>query len=66
MVDHSTATTVEPIDLLRMQNLGLRFEVLNMEREKFGLEMVHKYGAHGTETLTVNADGTIVRPVTTE
>jgi hypothetical protein len=60
VTDHKKATKLDDNDRVRLENLGLRLEVLNRDRDAFGKEMAAKYGTDGG--IAIAGDGTIQRP----
>jgi hypothetical protein len=52
---------LEEIDLLRWQNATMAVELAAARRESMGTALLAKYGKPGETTLSIAADGTIVR-----
>lgn len=54
-------TKLDEVDRLKLQNIALRMQLLEKEREILGADLLRRYGAPGDDTLRVNNDGTINR-----
>lgn len=60
-MDPKTATKLEEVELLKLQNATLRLAIVTKEREDLARALFAKYGSPG-EQLSFNDDGSIVRP----
>lgn len=63
-MDYTKATNVERVDMLEIQALNLRAQLLGLEKRVLIDMLLHKYGAPGDVTITVRNDGTIERSAT--
>lgn len=52
---YKAATRLDEVDLLRLQNLNLKFELLNKERAALGAALTAKYGDMPSVDLTTGA-----------
>ncbi len=54
---------IDEIELLKLQNIDLRLELLNREKRTMTQALIAKYGKPGQESIQLSADGTIIEPL---